>query len=127
MSFQVPVLAGSAISAGVAQAESDRARLRIEMEAVRNRITLDVHQSFQEIRKAETARDVGKADLDVARESLSILLAQMGEGHAGLRQVEEARFLEDEKWIAFYDAQFSAEKARLNLLSKTGELMASIQ
>jgi outer membrane protein len=127
ISLQIPVLTGSAISASVAQAEADRAHLRIETEAVRNRIALDVHQNFGEIRRAETARDVGKADLDVARESLSILLAQMGEGRAGLRQVEEARFVESEKWIAFYDAQFATEKARLNLLRQTGQLLAEIQ
>ncbi|MDQ1471182.1 MAG: outer membrane protein, partial [Bryobacterales bacterium] len=58
---------------------------------------------------------------------LSVLLAQMNEGRAGLRQVEEARFNEDEKWIAFYDAQFSSEKARLNVLKHTGELTAALR
>jgi hypothetical protein len=41
--------------------------------------------------------------------------------------VEEARFNEDEKWIAFYDAQFSSEKARLNVLKHTGELTAVLR
>jgi outer membrane protein len=127
VSFQIPILAGVGINAAVAQAESDSSHLRIELQSLRNRIALDIHQTFGDIRRAETAREVGKADLDVARESLSIVLAQLGEGRAGLKQVEEARFLEDEKWIAFYDAQFAAEKARLNLLRQTGDLMASVQ
>lgn len=127
MSLQVPLLIGPGAAAAAAQAEGENAHLRIEMEAVRNHIALDVHQGFREIQKAETAREVGKADLELTRESLSILLAQMGEGRVGLRQVEEARFMEDEKWIAFFDAQFAAEKARFSLLRQTGDLVASIQ
>lgn len=127
MSFQIPILAGPAIKANVAQAEADNARLRIEVEAARNRITLQVHHCYQEIRKADDAREVSQADLEVTRESLTILLAQMGEGRVSLKQVEEARVLENQKWAAFYDAQFMAEKARLSLLRETGDLVASIQ
>jgi outer membrane protein TolC len=127
VSFQIPILAGPAIKAGVAQAEEESARLRIEMQAARNRIGLEVHQCYQDIRKADTAKEVSQADLEVTRDSLTILLAQMSEGRVALKQVEEARILESEKWAAFYDAQFVAEKARLNLLRETGDLVASIQ
>jgi outer membrane protein len=51
----------------------------------------------------------------------------MNEGRAALRQVEEARFNENEKWIAFYDAQFNLERARLNVLRETGELTAALR
>lgn len=127
ISLQIPLLSGPGISAAVAQAQADVSRLRIELESTRNRIALDVHQSFQDIQKADTSRDVSRADLDVTRDSLSILLSQFGEGRASLRQVEEARFQEDEKWIAFYDAQFAAERARLNLLRLTGELAENLK
>jgi hypothetical protein len=41
--------------------------------------------------------------------------------------VEEARFIEDEKWIAFYDAQFASERARWSVLRETGDLRAALQ
>jgi hypothetical protein len=44
-----------------------------------------------------------------------------------LQQVEQARFNEDEKWIAFYDAQYAAEKAAWDLLRQTGNVMAALQ
>jgi len=44
-----------------------------------------------------------------------------------LRQVEEARVLENQKWIAFYDAQYAVEKARWNVLRLTGELVTSVE
>jgi len=127
MSFQIPLLTGPGVAAAVAQAEGDSSHLKIEMDAARNRILLDVHQSFSEIKRAETGLAVTRADLDLSRENLGVLLAQFGEGRVTLRQVEEARFLEDEKWIAFYDAQFLSERARLNLLRQTGALASNLK
>jgi len=126
-SFQIPLFTGSAIRAQVALAESDQLHIRAESQMLKDRIALDVHQSYQSLAKADMARQVAQADLELAREQLSVLLAQMNEGRATLRQVEEARFGENEKWIAFYDAQFSTERARLELLRQTGELRAALQ
>jgi outer membrane protein TolC len=126
-SIQVPIFTGTGVHALIEQAESDQQHLRAEMQAARNRISLDIHQSYLDIRKADAARELAQADLDLARSQLSIVLAQMNEGRASLRQVEEARFNEDEKWIAFYDAQFNSERARLNVLRETGELRAALQ
>ncbi len=127
VAIEVPVFAGSGVKALVEEAESDQKHISAEIQAARNRIALDVHQSYLNIRKAEAAKELAQADLDLARSQLSVVLAQMNEGRASLRQVEEARFTEDEKWIAFYDAQFNAERARLSVLRETGELRAAIQ
>jgi outer membrane protein len=127
MSFTVPLFPGPAISAGIAQAEGEAARLRIEMNAARNRISLETRQSYQNLRKAQTARDVARMDLEVTRDQVSIFLSQMNEGRASLAQVEQARFAEDEKWILFYDAQYTAEKAAWDVLRQTGNLMAALQ
>jgi outer membrane protein TolC len=126
-SVQVPIFTGTGVHALVGQAESDQQHLRAEMQAARNRILLDIHQSYLDIRKADVARELAQADLDLARSQLSIVLAQLNEGRASLRQVEEARFNEGEKWIAFYDAQFASERARWNVLRQTGDLRASLQ
>ena len=78
------------------------------------------------MKKAETAAEVARLDLDLAREQLSVNLAQMQEGRLGMRQVEESRIAENSKWIAFYDAQYALEKARWNTLRLTGELVGAI-
>ena len=127
VSFQVPLWAGPGVAASVAQAEDDSSHLRIELEALRNRVALDIHQSFTDIKRSETGSAVSRADLDFTRENLSVLLAQLSEGRVSLRQIEEARFAEDEKWIAFYEAQFVAERARLALLRQTGELAQTLK
>lgn len=127
IALQIPVLPGPGIDAMTQQSEAEIAQLRLQMNSTRNRIILDTRQSYQQIQKAETAREVAKLDLEVAREQLSVILAQVQEGRASLRQVEEARIAENEKWIAFYDSQYALEKAKWNLLRETGELMAAIK
>jgi outer membrane protein len=127
MSITIPLLPGPGVGAAAAQAEAEAGRLRLEMNAARNRISLETRQSYQTLHKAETAREVARLDLEVARDQISILLAQMNEGRASLQQLEQARFVEDEKWIAFYDAQYAAEKAAWDLLRQTGNLMAAMQ
>jgi outer membrane protein len=126
ISFQIPLFAGPAVDALASQAATDAARLRLEMQAARTRIALDSRRFYQQVKQAETARDVARLDLEVARDQLSVLLAQMEEGRASLRQVEEARLAEDDKWMAFIDSNYTLETARLNLLRQTGELLASL-
>ena len=127
ISFQIPLFAGPAVDALVSQASTEAARLRLEMRAARNRIALDSRRFYQQVKQAEGSRDVARLDLEVARDQLSVLLAQMEEGRASLRQVEEARLAEDDKWMAFIDSNYTVETARLNLLRQTGELLASLQ
>ena len=77
--------------------------------------------------RSETAAEVARLDLDAAREQISVYLAQMQEGRVTLRQVEEARVVENDKWIAFYDAQYASERARWAVLRLTGDLMAAVE
>jgi len=127
MSFQLPLMAGPGVGAQVAQVESDISRLKIDLNNARNRLRSDLAESFRNVHKAETAAEVARLDLDVAREQLSVDLAQMQEGRATLRQVEEARVAENDKWMAFYDAQYAMERARWSVLRLTGDLLAAVE
>jgi len=127
VSFQVPLFAGIAADAMAVQAESESAKLRLELQAARNRIAMDARRLYQQAKNAESAQDVARLDLEVTRDQLSVLLAQMEEGRASLKQVEEARLAEDDKWLAFVESSYAVETARLNLLHQTGELLAALR
>jgi outer membrane protein len=127
ISLQIPLLAGPGIGAATAQTTADIARLRAQLAATRNRITLDTRQGLRDLRQAESAREVARLDLELAREQVSVLLAQLQEGRTPLRQVDDARVAEAGKWIDFYDAQYAVERARLNILRQTGELLALLK
>ena len=127
MSFQMPFAVGPGVGAQVAQVESDIAHLKIDLNNARNKLRTDIEQAFRNVHKSQTAAEVARLDLDVAREQLSVDLAQMQEGRVLLRQVEEARVAESDKWMAFYDAQYGLERARLSILRLTGGLMAAVE
>jgi outer membrane protein TolC len=127
VSLQWPLFAGPGVSAQAARAAADIARFKIERGNTLNRIRTDLQASFREVKKAGTLAEVARLDLDVAREQLSVNLAQMQEGRATLRQVEESRIVENDKWIAFYDAQYGIERARWNVLRLTGQLTEAIE
>jgi OMF family outer membrane factor len=127
LSIQIPLLIGSATKGLAAQAQTDILELRTQLVQARNRIQLDTQKSYQDLKKATGAQEVARADLDYTREQVSVLLAQLGEGRATQQQVDDARLAEQEKWIAFYDAQHSVESARLDLLRQTGTLQAALR
>ncbi len=127
VSIQIPLLTGSAAKGLTAQAQTDILELRTQMSQVRNRIQLDTAKSYRELQRAASAQEVARLDLDYTREQVSLLLAQFGEGRATEQQVDNARLAEQEKWIAFYDAQHAVEKARLDVLRQTGTLLAALR
>jgi len=127
ISVDLPVYAGRASRARETQASLDIERLRTELNSARSRIALDAKRRYQEVRRAETGVEVARMDLDVTREQLSVLLAKMEEGRASLREVEAVRYIENEKWIAFYDAHHALQLARYRLLDETGGLLAALR
>jgi outer membrane protein TolC len=123
-SFQVPLFVPGVKTASTA-ADAELSRLKIELSTARNRIVSDLAESLRGARRAQTAADVARLDLEVAREQVNVGLAQFQEGRQTMRQVDEARLVENEKWIAFYDAQYDLEKARWNVLRLNGGLLDS--
>jgi outer membrane protein TolC len=127
VAITIPLLTGSAAKGLASQAQLDVLELRAQMNQTRNRIELDIQKSYQDLQKAGAAHNVARLDLDYAREQVSVLLAQLGEGRATQQQVDDARLNEQEKWIVFYEAEHAIEKARLALLRQTGSLLASLR
>jgi outer membrane protein len=126
-SVEIPLIVGQTASAQSAQSEADIAKLRIEVSRTRTRITSDLRIAYQNLRRSEAARDIARADLDLTREELTIDLAQMDEGRLPLATVEALRATENEKWLAYYQAQHTAEMARLNVLRQTGTLELALR
>ncbi len=126
VSFQWPLFTGPGLAAQAEQTAADLARLRIEYNNTRNRISSEMQGAFRQLAKAQSDADLARLGLDVAREQLSVNLSQLEEGRASMRQVEEARASEHDRWISFYDAQYAVERARWNVLRLTGGLTGTI-
>ena len=71
----------------------------------------------------ETLQKIAHAlELQLAQQDISVLQEQYTEGKVNLRDLERARLNENEKWMAFLDANFQRQQAQLDLLRTAGEL-----
>jgi outer membrane protein len=127
VSITIPLLVGSAARALADQAATDIAKLRLEMNDTRNQISMNTRRSYQQWKKAEGARSIAQMQLELAREDLSVLIAQMTEGRAPMSRVEQARVAENERWIQLYSAEIQLQRARLAVLRDTGTLVAALR
>jgi len=127
MSFEIPILTGRSSAAYVVQAQADIDKIRTQIGQTRSRITADLQHAYRDIQRRETAQKYARADLDLARDQLSLDLTRYDEGQVTMAQVEASRAAEQEKWIVYYDAQHALEVARLTVLRQTGTLVASLR
>ena len=127
MSFEVPILTGRSATAYVVQAQADIDKIRAQIGQTRSRITADLQHAYRDIRRTESAEKLARADLDLAREQLSLDLTRYDEGQVTMAQVEASRATEQEKWMVYYDTQHALEVARLNVLRQTGTLVAALR
>jgi ABC-type enterochelin transport system ATPase subunit len=97
------------------------------MEQVRNRVTTDTRHTYQEWKRAQGALHLAHAQLDLARERLTVLLAQNSEGKVTMASLEQARVNESDQWIALYQAQNTELRAQLAILRQMGTLMAAVR
>ncbi len=125
-SITIPLLTGSASKAMAQQSATDLEKLRVQMDQTRNRIISDTRRSYQLWKKADEIRNLSRMQLDLAREELTVLLAQNGEGRVPMSRVEQARLEENDRWIALYEAETQVVRAKLGILRQTGNLMAAV-
>lgn len=125
-SIRIPLLMGSASKAMAQQSATDLQKMRVQVDETRNRIISDTRRSYQQWQKAEEIRNLSRMQLDLAREQLTVLLAQNEEGRVPMSQVEQARLEENDRWIALYEAETQATRAKLAILRQTGNLMAAV-
>jgi outer membrane protein len=127
MSFEIPILTGRSGAAYVVQAEGDIEKIRTQIGQTRSRITADLQHAYRDIQRTELAQKYARADLDLARDQLTLDLTRYDEGQITMAQVEASRAAEQEKWIAYYDTQHALEVARLTVLRQTGTLVATLR
>jgi len=86
-----------------------------------------VRQKSRKVQEADAAKEVARLELQLAQQNVSVLQSQFGEGKANLRDVERARLDENEKWMAYLDANFLRQQAQLELLRTAGQLDKVLQ
>lgn len=103
------------------------ARINLEASKVnlsnkRTELSADVRQKTLRVRERDAAKEVARLELQLAQQNVTVLQSQFAEGKLNLREVEKARLEENDKWMAYLDANFQKQQAQLELLRTAGQL-----
>jgi outer membrane protein TolC len=126
-SIMFPLFANPQDEAVASKADLEARRIRVQADTLRAGIESASRQAWRRVNEAEAYREIAKLDLDLAREQVQVILARGEEGRAGLKELEEARIAEQERWSAFFEARYEVERARFELLRQTSRLSASLR
>lgn len=117
----IPLFAAKT-SASVALAKSQLTAAELILGNKRQEVRLDVLQKARDVRELDASREVARLDLQLAQETLQLEQAKFDEGRVTLQEIEQVRVDENDKWVAFLDADFARQQAQLTLLQATGQL-----
>jgi len=118
---QVPIFSART-KAFIGQAQVNLEAAKASLSNKRTEVTAEVRQKTRRVRERDAAKEVARLELQLAQQNLTVLQAQFGEGKLNLREVEKARLDENEKWMAYLDANFQKQQAQLELLRTVGQL-----
>jgi len=111
----------------VALAKSQLSEAELTLGSKRQEVRLEVQQKARSVRELDAAREVARLNLQLAQEMLQLDQAKFDQGRVTLQEIEQARLDENDKWVAFLDADFARQQAQLTLLQATGQLAKVFQ
>jgi len=119
--MHVPIFSAQT-KAAVGMAEINLEAARVNLTNKKTELTADVRQKTRQVRERDAAKEVARLELQLAQQNVMVEQAQFAEGKLNLREVEKARLEENEKWMAYLDANFQKQQAQLELLKTAGQL-----
>jgi outer membrane protein TolC len=126
LSINLPLFSAKT-AANVTLARNQLAASDMTLSNTRQQVRIDVQQQIQAVRELDAGREVARLDLQLSRESLDATQEKYQQGHATLKDLEEGRLEENDKWIAFLDAEFARQKEELTLMQASGQLARILQ
>jgi outer membrane protein len=126
LEVQIPIFA-SHTSPSVAFAQADLNAANLELENKRRELSLDVRRMARQVRETDLGGEVARLELELARENVQVLQAQFDQGRGSLKDLENAHIEENDKWLAYLDANYAKQQSELDLLRQTGQLAKVLQ
>ena len=123
---KIPIFA-SHTGAAISFARANLTASRMQVENKRAQVSLDVRHKARQAREMDMNREVARLELILAQQNLQVLQSQFQQGRASIRDLEGGQLDENEKWLAFLDAEFAHQQAELDLLRTTGQLAQAFQ
>jgi outer membrane protein len=126
LQIQIPIFS-SRTRADVSLAKRQLDEAEVLLGSKKDQVRLDVMQKVRSVRELDASREVARLELKLAQQTLDMMQAKFEDGRATLRDLEQARLDESDKWVAFLDADLAREQGQLSLLQATGQLAKVFQ
>jgi outer membrane protein len=118
---QVPIFsAQTRANIALAQVNLDVAKATLANK--KTEVSAAVRVKTRRLRERDAAKEVARLELQLAQQDLSVFQSQFTEGRINVREVEKARLEENNRWLAYLDANFQRQQAQLDLLQTAGQL-----
>lgn len=124
--FSIPLFA-SKTRADIAFAQSEFNEAELVLSNRRAQVRLDSSEQVRQSRELEATKEVTRLDLKLVQQTLELAQAKLEDGKASLKEVEQDRLDESDKWMAFLDANLAWQRAQLRVLQTTGQLAKVLQ
>jgi len=123
---KIPIFASNT-RASIAAAQANLTAAQMALDNKRTEISSDVRRKARQTRQMEMSREVARLELQLAQDNLQVLQAQFQQGRASIRDMRAGQLEENDKWLAFLDADFARQQAQLDLLQTTGQVATTFQ
>lgn len=103
-------------------ADAEALKAQKQAESVKNQISEQTLRQQRLVQQVQAAAAVAQLEFEVANANLESVGTRMDAGTANLHDLDAARMQASDYSIAFEDAEFELQRARVGLLHSTGDL-----
>lgn len=103
-------------------ADAEALKAKKQAEATRNQVSEQTLKLQRAAEQLAAAREVAQLEYQIAQSVLEAAQTRMDAGTGTLHELADAWSQADERYLAFQDADFEYQRARMSLLRATGDL-----
>jgi outer membrane protein TolC len=103
-------------------AKADAVKSRKEAQNVRDQVSGETLKLQRSVQQLSAAREVAQLEHQLAQSDIETTHAKIESGGASLKDEENARVAEHERYTTYLNSSFELDKAQVQLMRQTGEL-----
>ena len=103
-------------------AKADAAKSRKEAQTVKEQVSTDTLKLQRSVEQLAAAREVAQLEHQLAQSDIEATQAKIESGAATLKDEENARVAEHERYTAYLNSSFELDRAQIQLMRQIGQL-----
>ena len=103
-------------------AEADAVKSRKDAQNVKDQVSADTLKLQRSVQQLAAARDVAQLEDELAQSDIESVHAKIESGNASIKDEENARVAEHERYTSFLNSTFELERAQIQLMRQIGGL-----